>query len=148
MRICFFGHADYNYPLETKEALTHILRDYVDRFDCEFLFGGYGRFDDLAYRCVKELCSPNRIRAVFVTPYITESYLKNQLEYHKNKYDEVIYPEIENVSLKFAISARNKWMVEQSDVVITYVNQGFGGAYSALKYAKSKRKFVINLGTL
>ena len=146
MRICFFGHADYNYSLETKDSLTLILKDYTEKFDCEFLFGGYGRFDDLAYRCVKELCSQNRISAVFVTPYITESYLKNQLEYHKNKYDEVIYPEIENTPLKFAITARNKWMVEQSDLVITYVNKNYGGAYSALKYARNKGKTIINLG--
>ena len=146
MRICFFGHADYNYSLETKDSLTLILKDYTEKFDCEFLFGGYGRFDDLAYSCVKELCSQNRISAVFVTPYITESYLKNQIEYHKNKYDEVVYPEIEKVPLKFAISARNKWMVEQSDLVITYVNKNYGGAYSALKYARNKGKTIINLG--
>ena len=145
MRICFFGHADYNYSSETKEALALILKDYADKFDCEFLFGGYGQFDELAYRCVKELCSKNRIGTVFVTPYISENYLKKQLEYHQNKYDQVVYPEIENVPLKFAITARNKWMIKQSDLVITYVNRKYGGAYSALKYAKNKGKAVINL---
>ena len=148
MRICFFGHSEFYGSDEVKRELISILKEYTGKEDCDFLFGGYGKFDDFAYRCVREICSTNHIKTLFITPYITESYLKNQLEYHKSKYDEVIYPGIENVPLKFAITFRNRWMVESSDLVITYVNHSFGGAYAMLVYARKKKKTVINLGAL
>ena len=147
MRICFFGHADFTGSEELEYRLISIIHKYTDTEDCEFLFGGYGRFDDFAFYCVSKLVSPFAIRKTFVTPYITESYQKNQLEYRKYKYDLVIYPEIENVPYKFAISARNKWIVEHSDIVICYVNHRYGGAYSIYSYAK-KKKQTFNLGIL
>ena len=91
-------------------------------------------------------CYGYKIRRTFVTPYITESYLKGRLEYDRYKYDDVVYPEIENVPLKFAISARNKWTVSQCDIVVVYINHTSGGAYEAAKHAKRKNKRIINLG--
>lgn len=148
MRICFFGHSDFISSPEIKDELLSILKNYTDKEDCEFLFGGYGFFDDFSYRCVKEISSKNKIIKSFVTPYITESYCKNHLEYKKDRYDYIIYPEIETVPYRFAITARNKWMVNTSDVVITYVTRRFGGAYAAYKYALGKKKELINLGKI
>ena len=143
MRICFFGHASFYGSEELKRNLMAILYEYINKEDCEFLFGGYGGFDSFAYSCVSELSSKNKIIKTYVTPYITESYLKNQLEYHRAKYDGVIYPDIESVPYKFAISARNKWMIAHSDLVICYIDRAYGGAYAAVK---SVKKPVINLG--
>ena len=146
MRICFFGHAQAYCSDEIKQQLVDLLRDFANSEDCEFWFGGYGRFDDLAYGCVGEVTSGFKIQRVFVTPYITESYQKNQLECKKYKYDCLIYPEIEKVPYRFAIVARNRWIVNQSDVVICYVNHLYGGAYNAVRHAKSHGKRIINLG--
>ena len=145
MRICFFGHRDFLITRELKSELTRILKETVCE-DCEFFFGGYGCFDNLAYTCVNELVIPYKIKKTFVTPYITESYLKNNVEYHRYKYDELLYPELENVPYRFAISARNRWMVENSDVVICYIERAYGGAYQALKGGKNKK--IINLGKI
>lgn len=57
----------------------------------------------------------------------------------------MLYPPIEKVPLKFAISKRNNWMVENSDLVIAYVNHSFGGAYKTLQAAKRKKKRIINI---
>lgn len=148
MRICFLGHRNFQASREMENKLISIIEEYTDGCDHEFFFGGYGAFDDFAFRCAKKTRSVNRARMIYVTPYITESYLKNQMEYHQNKYDEIIYPEIENTPLRFAISTRNKWMAKESDVVICYINHAFGGAYDAVKYAKSKEKVIINIGNL
>ncbi len=123
MRICFFGHSSFFEREEIRVRLELILKDYVSQSECEFFFGGYGNFDDMAYSVVAGLRSDFAIKKAFVTPYITESYSKNHLEYRKNLFDVIIYPELERVPYRFAISARNKWMVEQSDVVIGYVRQ-------------------------
>lgn len=46
---------------------------------------------------------------------------------------------------KFAISARNKWMVEASDVVISGVNHDWGGAWSTEKVARQKKKRIESI---
>ena len=63
-------------------------------------------------------------------------------------YDAIVYPEIEDKPLKFAISYRNKWMAEQADLVIAYVNHNSGGAWQTYQHAKRKKKTIINLGKL
>lgn len=147
MRICFFGHRDFLITDELEKKLISVLYENLHE-DCEFFFGGYGVFDNLAYKCVSRLTSCYKIQKTFVTPYITESYLKNQVEYDRYKYDQVVYPEIEKVPYKFAISARNKWMVEQSDLVICYITRSHGGAYQAVRHAKNIQKQIICLGNI
>ena len=53
---------------------------------------------------------------------------------------------IEFVYPKFAIVYRNKWMVEKSDFVVTYINRPQGGAVKFYKHAIKLGKEVINLG--
>ena len=62
-----------------------------------------------------------------------------------NVYDSIIYPPLENVPYKFAISKRNQWMVQQSDFIIAYVSTHFGGAYKTLLYAHKQNKPYVNL---
>ena len=112
----------------------------------ELYLGGYGSFDAFARRCGKKYqeTHPNT-KLVFITPYITIDYQKNHLEYEKNLYDDIIYPELEKVPLKFAISYRNRWTVEKADCVIAYITHDFGGAYQTYKHAKKKQKQIFNI---
>lgn len=41
-----------------------------------------------------------------------------------------------------AIPARNRWMVDRSDMVIGYVIRQTGGAYAAVQYARTQGKVV------
>ena len=63
-------------------------------------------------------------------------------------YDYSLYPPIEKTPLKFAISKRNKWIVNEADLIIAYVSRNYGGAYSALKYAEKLKKKIINLAKI
>ena len=57
-----------------------------------------------------------------------------------------LFPEgIENVPKKFAISYRNKWMIEKSDYVVAYIMRTFGGAYKFKTMAEKKGKRIINI---
>jgi hypothetical protein len=57
-----------------------------------------------------------------------------------------LYPEgLEFVPRRFAITRRNRWMVEQSDYVIAYVQTGYGGAYIALEHARQRGVKTVNL---
>lgn len=71
------------------------------------------------------------ISLVFVTPYL---HFARPVE----KYDAIIYPEIEDKPLKYAIVYRNRWVIDRADYVIAYVNHGRVGAYKTYAYAKKE----------
>jgi hypothetical protein len=58
-------------------------------------------------------------------------------------YDSTVYPGLETVPPRFAISKRNQWMVSQADVVVAYVIHDWGGAATTLEFAKRKKKKII-----
>ena len=61
-------------------------------------------------------------------------------------YDDIIIPpEIIGIHYKAAIKARNRWMVDNSDLIICYIIRNYGGAADAVKYARHKEKRIINL---
>ena len=82
-------------------------------------------------------------KTVFVTPYLSESFSK--LKYAKVNFDHIVFPDIENTPKKFAILSRNKWIVDNADLIFALIKRNFGGAFKAYSYAKSKHKNIINL---
>ncbi len=60
-------------------------------------------------------------------------------------YDDTLYPPIEEGPQRFAISRRNKWMVDQARVVVAYIcHENYGGASQMWKLAKVKDKRVVS----
>ncbi len=67
---------------------------------------------------------------------------------YRRDYDSVVYPGIEDKPPKFAITYRNRYMIDKADLVIAYINHEWGGAYKTYSYAKRKGKRIINLGKI
>lgn len=63
-------------------------------------------------------------------------------------YDSIVYPQIEDKPLRFAISYRNRWMVKGADLVVAYVNHKWGGAYKTYAYAIKLGKMIFNLAEI
>ena len=149
MVISFCGHSTFIKTPEIEEQLLSILESQVGDEPADFYLGGYGSFDSFARECCRKYQSEHpKAKLVLITPYMTIEHQKNHLAYQKDYYDAIVYPEIEDKPLKFAISYRNKWMVEQADLVIAYVNHNSGGAWQTYQHAKRKNIPVINLGKL
>ena len=146
MIITFCGHSQYTEKVEDEQKIISFLEEKIGDRPATLYFGGYGSFDMFVRNCGKKYqqTHPNT-KLIFITPYITVNYQKNHLEYQKSLYDDILYPNLENKPPKFAISYRNKWMVEQADYVIAYIAHDFGGAYQTYKHAKSKNKPIFNL---
>ena len=148
MIITFIGHNSLPNCTDLYETIKRTIIENIKNSDQIFFYcGGYGDFDNIcakACRCIKN--EHYNCEVLFITPYITESQQK-KIKYLINAhlYDSTIYPPLENVPLKFAISKRNEWMVENADIIIAYVNRTFGGAYKTLQYARKKKKHIINL---
>ena len=148
MIITFLGHSSlYDVGNLPERVRKSILENTKQHESTTFYCGGYGTFDELCVRICRSLKAEYPAwQTVFVTPYITESQ-QNKLKYLTNStlYDSTLYPPLETVPPRFAILARNRWMVDQADLIIAYVDHPYGGAYKALEYAKKKQKNIINL---
>lgn len=139
MTVTFFGHKDT--PKEIKPTLRTTLVDLIENHGAtEFYVGNNGNFDTMVRRQLENLSQTYPITYNVVLAYLPTK--KNEYEDHSN----TILPEgIETVPKRFAISYRNKWMVEQSDVVVTYVTHSFGGAAQFKTMAERQGKTVIEL---
>ncbi len=138
MKISFFGHRNFVNDKSYENDIYSIFDNIGKGEHIEILLGGYGNFDRFALGCVQKLKAHiTNVSITHVIPYLNSK--------NSEGYDTVFYPALENVPKKFAISYRNKKMVDESDIIIVYVNHGFGGAYEAAKYAKRKQRKIINL---
>ena len=127
-------------------AIEKIIDQGDDSFN--FLVGGMGEFDGLcsgAVRGAKRRHPEKQITLSLVLPYLTHGINENK-EYYSLFYDEIIVPmELAGIHYKEAITARNCWLIDQSDYLIAFVMRDFGGAYSTLKYAEKKNLEIINI---
>ena len=138
----FFGHRDC--PSSIKPRLREVLIDLIEKYDVDmFYVGQQGVFDGIVHSVLKELAS--------VYPHIRYAVVLERLppkrdEFDTRDYSDTMLPEgIETVHPRFAISWRNKWMLKQSDYVVTYTTHSWGGAAQFAESAKKQSKKVINL---
>ena len=148
MIISFIGHSFVFPEKEVKEILQEqIINNIPHSTPVTCYTGGYGDFDQIcAHVCKGSKKEYQNIEVVYITPYLNQSeQTKIKLMQESGLCDSSIYPPIENIPLKFAILKRNEWMIDNSDMIIAYVNHSFGGAYKSLLFAKRKKKKIINI---
>lgn len=137
MKITFCGHKEVLDSKCVEAWLRKVCSELICHGAKEFLLGGYGRFDFLCAEVLRDLKKQHpHIRLILVLPYLNSSILTDG-------YDETVYPPLESVPKRFAISRRNEWMVCESDAVVAYVIRGFGGAAKTLDYARRKKKQIM-----
>ena len=109
MIIIFCGHSQFSKTWEHENNVMDFLEKNVGNEPADFYLGGYGNFDNFAYDCCQKYKQRHsNVSLIFVTPYITIEYQKRRLENLEKLYDGIIYPEIEEKPLKFAILYRNR----------------------------------------
>lgn len=139
---CFFGHKDaplsiYGKLEEAVEKL--IIKDSVS----SFLVGNQGHFDGMALDVLRKL----HIKYPHINYNVVLAYMPGEKEEWKPyDFSETVLPEgIEGVHPRYAISWRNKWMVNESDFVICYVIHSWGGAAKYKEFAKNRKKAIIDI---
>ena len=142
MTCAFFGHRespDFIKPL-LEEEIRKLIKNEGYK---EFLVGNQGQFDAMVYTTLKQLQGEYpTIRFYVVLAYMPGRNSENTMI----DYTDTIFPEgLETVPKRFAISRRNKWIVENSNAVICYVNHTWGGAYQSVILAEKRNLRIINL---
>lgn len=147
--VSFFGHRQSNYLSLTEKELEKTIRDFIRSKEyVAFLVGRNGAFDllvaSVVRKCKCELRDDNS-SLVLVLPYATAEY-ENNAESFQVYYDEIeICAASAQKHFKAAYSARNREMVDRSDVVCFYIEHEYGGAFQTMQYAKKRKKECINL---
>ena len=103
-----------------------------------------GEFDSLCSSAVRKAKKSHpHIKLICVKPYFTND-INTDSDYYNAMYDDVIIPpELIGVHYKAAIKARNRWMIDNSDVILIYTVRNYGGACEAKRYAQHENKAII-----
>lgn len=148
--VSLFGHRTIEDYLTVESKLYELLRIVVQKNnrELEFLVGRNGDFDLMAASVIRKLkkeTDNDDIYLTLVLPYETAE-LRNNAEAFESYYNSVEICEASALcNPKYAIVARNRDMVDRSDLVVVYVKNESGGAYQSLKYAEKNEKRIINL---
>ena len=137
--ICtFFGHKDAPSGIlqDIERAITSLIEKHTD---IGFYVGHNGNFDRMVIGILRHLKKQY--------PRINYSIVIYDLKNSEFEEWETLYPEgLEKAPKRFAIDRRNTWMVNNSDIVISYITHSYGGAYKFFKMAEKKDLTIINLG--
>ena len=144
-RVAFIGHRVIYNIRYVEDRIEEIALSLLRKHQfVEFNLGRNGDFD---------ICAASAIKRAQIK-YGTQNsslnlilpYKSNDEIYFESFYNEINYPLNNKTHYKSAINKRNRWMVDNADLLICYVEANRkGGASSTLKYAKKQRVETINL---
>lgn len=135
----FFGHRDC--PASIRSSLRAVLIHLIETEGVtSFFVGNQGAFDAAVQSVLRDLQS----NYPAITCTVVLAYMPRQPE---NDGLATMLPEgIEKVPKRFAISWRNRWMLDHADYVVTYVTHAWGGAAQFATRARKQGKRVYPLG--
>ena len=144
-RIAFIGHREIYGQYRLEYDIEQIIREKLHTKEyVELYVGRNGDFDisvASATKRAQEALGHHNSSLVLLQPYPMRDD-----EYYEKFYDEVQYPVSFKTYPKSAITKRNKWMVDNSELLVAFVEEGRkGGALTTLKYAEKKGVPIINL---
>ena len=139
--ICtFFGHRDVSREIE--QQLIETITDLIESKGVKkFYVGNNGGFDRLVRATLKEIKKKHpHIEYAVVLAYVPVK--KDEYE----DYSDTLFPSaLEGVPMRARIVARNEWMINRSNFVVTHVYRTASGAAESKAKAEKKGKTVINI---
>ena len=148
---CFTGHR--RIPKEDLKTLKSRLRaEIVSAIENGYIFFGAGGalgFDTLAAQTVLELKNQyTQVRLILVLPCVSQTKLwreQDVSEYERNKRnaDKVVY-----TSQQYTydcMKKRNRHLVDNSSLCISYLKERTGGTAYTVSYAKKHGLHIINI---
>lgn len=145
MTATFFGHS--RVLSDVQPLLETVLRDLIEtRGVTLFYVGNNGEFDAIVQRTLEQIKRDDpRIDYAVVLAYLPAHRLKRDA----TDYAKTVFPDcLDSVPPRYAIDKRNRWMIRQAEIVVTYVTSPFGGAAKFKTIAERGGREVINLADM
>lgn len=160
LKCCFTGYRPNKFPFSLCESneyrkfenlLFEKIAELAESGVTEFLSGMAMGFDIICAEIVLEIKKAVPDKAIKLTcalPYIEQS--NSYPEDWKKRYDDILNEADEVVLVsdsyhKGCFLKRNKYMVDNSDLVLTFFDGKSGGTKNTVLYAEKKGRMVINL---
>ena len=142
-RVALIGHREISHFSLLEKRLEYAMEDLIQKNDfVEFYIGRNGEFDILAasvFTRMRERLGKERCAMILVLPYPVADQ-----PYYEKYYDEVILPLPKDIHRKAAIEMRNRWMVDHTDLLLSWVEHR-GGAFALTQYARKTNQPVWDL---
>lgn len=147
--VSFFGHREIDNLPVVEQRLEAIIRKLLREQEyIEFLVGRNGEFDQIAastLRRLKKNFRDDNSSLTLILPYMTAE-VRDNVESFENYYDSIeVSGAASGAHFKSAMQARNREMVDRSDLVVFCVERKSGGAYQTMRYAQKEQKNIVNL---
>ena len=147
--VCFFGHREitdfYGAEGRTEKLVRRLI---LEKPYIEFLVGRDGEYDQIVASTVRRLkreLSSQSCWLIWVLPY-AKAELENNLAAFEAYYDSIEICESSSIlHPKAAIQARNRSLVDRSDLCVFFIEHQSGGAWKTMRYALRQKKQVVNL---
>lgn len=160
--VCFIGHRKIECTDKLRERLMSVLQKLIENGASNFIFGDRSEFNDLCYELVTQLKEkyPEIRRINFRKNY--EDADEYTMRFLNADYEESICPKGVGNAGRAGYVERNQAIIRESDVCIFYYDKNYlperrknssqdaddyqpkSGTALAFKYAKAKKKTVIN----
>lgn len=105
----------------------------------EFYVGSNDNFDSMVRRQLENLSQ------IYPTTCIVLAYFHVGKNVYYDHINTILPEDIKTIFKRFAISYRNNWIIQQTDVVVTYVVHTYEGAWQFKAMAEKQRKVAIKL---
>ena len=147
--VCFFGHRRIENFYLAESRTEALIRQLVqEKPYVEILVGRDGEYDQIVTSTVlrvKRETSTDNCCLTWVLPYM-KAELENDLTAFEAYYDSVEICEASSaLHPKAAYQARNRNLVDRSDLCVFFVDHASGGAWKTLRYALRQEKQTVNL---
>ncbi len=138
--LCVSGHRSITTKINLKE-LTRVFNVFIDNGIDTFLVGMAIGFDTICFHILEKIRKTRQIRIIACIPCNEQDKLFTLSQ--KVEYKKMVASADEKIVLSdsytpYCMNKRNRFMVDNSCVLVGYLTQNKGGTYSTVKYAKEQ----------
>ncbi len=147
--ICVSGHRKISVPVD-RDKLASIFNCYIDKGIDTFLVGMAIGFDTICFQVLEKLREKNNIKIIACIPCLEQDKMFSEAQ--KKEYKRMIKSADERIILSekytpYCMMKRNRFMVDNSSMVLAYLVENKGGTFATIKYAKEKKLEIVILPT-
>ena len=146
--VAFTGHRKVEYNFDYKK-LELFLQDLITKGYQNFFIGMALGFDTICFRTLENLKkSYPHIKLIACIPCKEQDKMFNfeQKQRYKNMLDNADYRVlISEKYTSYCMQERNEFMVDNSSLVIAYLQRNYGGTANTVNYANKTGKRVVNI---
>lgn len=148
--VCVSGHRalPYNFDKDKlKNAFLTLLNNGYDTF----LIGMALGFDTVCFHLLEQIREKTAIKIIACVPCEEQDKLFSTAQ--KKEYRRMLEVADQKIVLSKnytpqCMQNRNKFMVDNSSIVIAYLSKNFGGTKNTVEYAKKMGVVVVNMATI